>query len=262
VRPLVALFRKELLVLFGSPVAYLTLTCVGLVTALLFFDQLRVYNQVLFVYSSNAMRGFEAGTIPDHVNLRDQVFVPLMETLAITLIAIVPLVTMRVFAEERARGTDELLLVSRLTPRGIVLAKFLATYLFIAVLLAVSFVYPATSVVRAGLGLDHLGAVYLGLLAFAIGIGSIGLACSAYTQSQLVAAISAYGIAFVLYDFGWATPFVGETLGGFLDRISFHSRFAAFSEGLVVPADLIFFASVAALCVALTRMSLDWVRVR
>jgi hypothetical protein len=66
----------------------------------------------------------------------------------------------------------------------------------------------------------------------------------------------------VFYDFGWATPFVGETLGGFLDRISFHTRFAAFSEGLVVPADLIFFAGVAALGAALARTSLDWVRVR
>lgn len=261
-RPFRALFRKELAVLFGSPVAYLTLTFVGLVTALLFFDHLRVYNQVLFVYSSNALRGFETGTIPDHVNLRDQVFVPLMETLAITLIALVPLVTMRVFAEERARGTDELLLTSRLTPGQIVLAKFLATYFFIAILLAVSFVYPATSVVRAGLGLEHLGAVYLGLLAVAIGIGSIGLACSAFTQSQLVAAVSAYAIAFVFYDFSWASPFVGEQLGGFLERISFHLRFAAFSEGLVVPADLVFFVGVAALCGALARTSLDLVRVR
>lgn len=260
--PARALFRKELAVLFGSPVAYLTLTFVGLVTALLFFDHLRVYNQVLFVYSSNAMRGFEAGTIPDHVNLRDQVFVPLMETLAITLIALIPLVTMRVFSEERARGTDELLLTSRLTPRDIVLAKFLATYLFIAVLLLVSFVYPATSVVRAGLGLEHLAAVYLGLLAFSAGIGSIGLACSAFTRSQLVAAISAYGITFVVYDFGWALPFVGETLGGVLDRLSFHTRFSSFSEGLVVPADLIFFTGVAAIAIALARASLDLVRVR
>jgi len=261
-RPLRALFRKELTVLFGSPVAYLTLTFVGLVTALLFFDHLRVYNQVLFVYTSNAMRGFEAGTIPDHVNLRDQVFVPLMQTLAVTLIALVPLVTMRVFAEERARGTDELLLTSRLTPAQIVFAKFAATYVFIALMLAVSFVYPATSVVRAGLGIEHLGAVYLGLLAVAVGIASIGLACSAFTGSQLVAAISAYGISFVMYDFGWASPFVGEGLGGVLDRLSFSTRFSAFAEGLVVPADALYFVGLSAVCVALTRASLDLVRVR
>ena len=260
--PLRALFRKELQVLFGSPVAYLTLTFVGLVTALLFFDQLRVYNQILFVYTSNSLRGFEVGTIPDNVNLRDQVFVPLMETLSITLIGIIPLVTMRVFAEERARGTDELLLTSQLSPRAIVFAKFAATYLFVAVLLAVSFVYPATSVVRAGLGLEHLGAVYLGLLAVAIGIASIGLVCSAFTASQLVAAISAYGIAFVMYDFGWASPFVGERLGAVLDALSFQTHFAAFSEGLVVVADVFYFLGLAAVCVAITRASLDLVRVR
>ena len=77
-----------------------------------------------------------------------------------------------------------------------------------------------------------------------------------------MAAVSAYAIAFVFYDFGWASPFVGEQLGTFLDRISFHTRFAAFSEGLVVPADLVFFVGVAALCIALARTSLDLVRVR
>jgi ABC-2 type transport system permease protein len=261
-RPVAALFRKELQVLFGSPVAYLTLTFVGLVTALLFFDRLRLYNQILFVYTSNGMRGFEAGTIPDYVNLRDQVFVPLMETLSVTLIAIVPLVTMRVFAEERAHGTDELLLTSRLTPADIVFAKFAATYVFVAVMLAVSFVYPATSVVRAGLGIEHLGAVYVGLLAVAVGISSIGLACSAFTRSQLVAAISAYGIAFVMYDFGWAAPFVGDRLGALLESLSFQTRFAAFSEGLIVPADALYFVGLAAVCIAITRASLDLVRVR
>ena len=88
-------------------VAYLTLTMVGLVTALVFFDHLRVYNQTLFVWASSTMGGFETDTIPDYINLRTLVFLPVMEQLALMLIGLVPLVTMRVFAEERARGTDE-----------------------------------------------------------------------------------------------------------------------------------------------------------
>ena len=59
------------------------------------------------------MGGFDSDTIPDYVNLWDSVFFPVMETLGLTLIGAVPLVTMRVFAEERARGTDELLLTTR-----------------------------------------------------------------------------------------------------------------------------------------------------
>ena len=105
---------------------------VALVTALIFFDHLRLYNQILFVYASATMGGFASDSVPDYVNLWDSVFFPVMETLGLTLIGIVPLITMRVFAEERARGTDELLLTTRLTPGQIVLAKFAVTYLFVA----------------------------------------------------------------------------------------------------------------------------------
>ncbi len=259
---LAALVRKELLVLFGSPVAYLTLALIGTVTALLFFDHLRIYNQILFLYSTAVMGGFDSGTIPDYVSVRDTVFLPVMEQLALTLIGLVPLATMRVFAEERLRGTDELLFTSQLSPTQIVGGKFLATFVFVAVLLGVSFVYPATSVLRAGLGMEHLLAVYLGLFVLGLGLASIGLACSAFTTSQLVAAVSAYAVAFVLYDFGWANSFVGESVAVVLDRLSLHPRFTGFAEGVVSLADLVYFAALSAACAVLARLSLDWLRIR
>lgn len=257
-----ALVRKELALLFGSPVAYLTLTMVGLVTALVFFDHLRVYNQILFLYSSSSMGGFEADTIPPYVNLRDQVFLPVMEQLALTLIGLIPLATMRVFAEERARGTDELLLSTPVSPSTIVAGKFFTTYVFVAGMMAVSFIYPATSLWQARLGLEHLAAVYIGLFALGIALASIGLLCSAFTQSQLVAAISAYAIAFVLYDFTWTADFVSEGVFDVLEALSLHVRFGAFAEGLVPLADLCFFAGVALVCFAVARLSLDLTRVR
>jgi ABC-2 type transport system permease protein len=262
VRELVALVGKELAILFGSPMAYLTLTLVALVTSLLFFDYLRAYNQILFVYSSQVMGGFETGTIPDQINVQDQVFVPLMEQLALTLIGLIPLVTMRVFAEERARGTDELLMTTLLSPTQIVVGKFAATYLFVALLLGVSFVYPAASIWQAGLGGWHLAAVYLGLLFFGFGVASIGLVCSAFTASQLVAAISAYAAAFVLYDFGWARQFASPAVARALSWVELHGRFASFAEGLVPIADLVFFVGVGLVGAALARLSLDLVRVR
>lgn len=260
-RPFVALVRKELASLFGSPVAYLTLTMVGVVTALVFFDHLRLYNQLLFVYASTTMGGFETDTIPDYVTLRTQVFLPVMEQLALMLIGLIPLVTMRVFAEERARGTQELLLTTRLTPNQIVAGKFAATFVFVAVMLAVSLVYPATSLVRAGLGLPHLLAVYAGLFALGLGVASIGLVCSAFTRSQLVAAVSAYAAAFVLYDFTWASAFVGEGAATLLDALSLHPRFGGFAEGLVSLADLAYFAGIALVAFALVRLSFDLERV-
>jgi ABC-2 type transport system permease protein len=257
-----ALVRKELAVLFGTPMAYLVLAFVGLVTALLFFDHLRVYNQILFVYTSNQTGGFELGTVPQRVNLQDQVFLPLMEQLTVTLIGIVPLVTMRFFAEERARGTDEWLLTSRLSPAQIVAGKFIACFFFVALLLAISLVYPATSVVRAGLGVQHLAVVYAGLVVLGFALAAIGLACSALASSQLMAAVAAYAVAFLFYDLGWMSPFVSDAAARTLDALSFHSRFAGFAEGVMALSDVAFFGGVVGVSVAVARLGLDLVRVR
>jgi len=138
VTALMALVRKEFASLFGAPTAYLTLTMVALVTALIFFDHLRLYNQILFVFASSNMGGIESDTIPDYINLWDAVFFPVMETLGLTLVGAVPLLTMRVFAEERARGTDELLISTHLTPGQIVMAKFAVTFVFVTLMMTVS----------------------------------------------------------------------------------------------------------------------------
>jgi ABC-2 type transport system permease protein len=256
-----ALIRKEFASLFGSPRSYAALTMVALVTALIFFDHLTLYNQILFIYSSTTMGGFDTDTIPDYVNLWDSVFFPVMETLGLTLIGAVPLITMRVFSEERARGTDELLVTTGLTPGRIVFGKFAVTFLFVALMMAASFVYPAVAIERGGLGAQHLAAVFTGLTLHGIGLASIGLACSAFTSSQLVAAIAAWATAFVLWDFRWAQPFVGERTAAFLDAISLHPRYGAFSEGIVDVADVAYFAGLALVGMAVARFSFDVRRV-
>jgi ABC-2 type transport system permease protein len=256
-----ALVKKELATLFASPLAYLALTMVMLVTALIFFDHLRIYNQILFLYASSTMGGFESDTIPDHINVRDSVFFPVLETLGITLIALIPVITMRVFAEERARGTDELLLTTHLSPTQIVGAKFLVTYGFVVLMMAGSFVYPAMATVEGGIGAEHLLAVFAGLSLHALGLASLGLACSAWSSSQLVAAVASWAAGFVLWDFAWAGPFVGERGGRFLDLISMHPRYGAFSEGIVNLEHFAYFAGLGLLCAALSRFAFDWRRV-
>jgi ABC-2 type transport system permease protein len=256
-----ALMRKELASLFGAPTAYLALTMVALVTALIFFDHLRLYNQILFVYASATMGGFASDSVPDYVNLWDSVFFPVMETLGLTLIGTVPLITMRVFAEERARGTDELLLATRLTPGKIVLAKFAVAYLFVALMMAVSFLYPATAIEQGGLGLEHLLAVFLGLTLHGIGLASIGLACSAFTSSQLVAAVSAWAVAFLLWDLTWASSIVGDRIAVLLDALSIQPRYSSFAGGVVSLANLVYFAGLALVSLAAARLSFDLRRV-
>jgi ABC-2 type transport system permease protein len=261
VTPLGALIRKEFASLFGSPTAYLALTMVALVTALIFFDHLRIYNQILFVFATTTMGGFEIGTVPDYINLWDTVFFPVMDMLGLTLIGAVPLVTMRVFSEERSRGTDELLISTHLTPWKIVLGKFIATFLFVVLMMAVSFIYPATAIGEGGLGIEHLAAVFVGLSLHGIAIAAIGLACSAFTSSQLIAAISGWALAFVLWDFSWANAFVSEGVAKFLEALALHQRYSSFAEGVVSVANVLYFVGIAAVAMAVARFSFDLRRV-
>jgi len=262
VTALFALARKEFASLFGAPTAYLTLTMVALVTALIFFDHLRLYNQILFVYASSNMGGFETDTIPDYINLWDSVFFPVMQILGITFIGAVPLVTMRVFSEERARGTDELLLTTHLTPLRIVIAKFSVTFAFVIGMVAVSFIYPAAAISRGGLGAQHLGAVFIGLTLHGIAVASIGLMCSAFTSSQLVASVTAWVIAFVWWDFGWMHPLLNESTAAILDALSLHPRYSGFAEGIVSLADIAYFIALVAVAMAVTRFSFDLRRIQ
>jgi ABC-2 type transport system permease protein len=252
-----ALMRKESNVLFGSPIAYGVLFMVTLLTAITFFEHLRLYNQILFVFASNTMGGFESDTIPTHVNLIDTVFNPVMEQLGVLLIIPIPLVTMRVFAEERERGTDELLLTSGMTAVQIIIAKYSVAFGFVVLMMLLSFIYPVTAIEQGGLGMKHLASVFMGLSLLAIGIASIGLVCSAYTSSQIVAAASTVALTFIFYDFGWTHAFVSESVAHALDAISLHQRFAQMAEGFVLLSDLVYFAALALISAVLTRLSFE-----
>ena len=113
-----ALARKEMRQLFASPIAYVVLTVYVALTGIYFFQHLVSYNQLLFVYQSEGMTGggFDQGTVPSQINVLNEVFVPSADDFGLFLLVVLPLVTMRVFSEERANGTDELLLTSGLRP--------------------------------------------------------------------------------------------------------------------------------------------------
>jgi hypothetical protein len=128
-------------------------------------------------------------------------------------------------------------------------------------MMAASFVYPLTAIVQGGLGFRHLLAVFLGLLLLALGIASIGLVCSAFTRSQIIAAATTVAIAFLFYDFGWTHAFVSEDMARFLDVISLHPHFGRFSEGLVHLDDVAYFGALAVVAGAIAKLSIELRRV-
>ncbi|HTO53351.1 MAG TPA: ABC transporter permease [Myxococcota bacterium] len=264
IRRLWALSRKELRQLFASPIAYVVLTVYVALTGIYFFQHLVSYNQLLFVYQSEGMTGggFDQGTVPTRINVLNEVFVPSADDFGLFLLVVLPLVTMRVFAEERANGTDELLLTSGLRPYEVALAKHGVTYGFVMLLLLGSAIYPAVVVMRASLGMEHLAALYLGQLFYGCAVASIGLACSAFTSSQIVAAVLGYAIPFVLLDFAWLSNTVSEGVAALLREVALLSHYGSFARGVIELRNVVYFAGIIGLGWLVSVASLELSRAR
>jgi ABC-2 type transport system permease protein len=256
--------RKELRQVFSSPIAYVVLTVYVALTGIYFFQHLVSYNQLLFVYQSEGLTagGFDQGTVPSQINVLNEVFVPSSDDFGLFLLVVLPLVTMRVFAEERANGTDELLSTSGLRPWEIALGKHLATYTFVCLLLLGSALYPAVVVLRASLGFEHLFALYLGQLCYGCAVASLGLVCSSFTRSQIVAAALGYAIPFVLLDFAWLSNTVSESAASVLREIALLSHYGSFARGVIELRNVVYFAGVAVLGWILSVASLELARAR
>ena len=92
-------------------------------------------------------------------------------------------------------------------------------------------------------------------------LAALGLVCSAFSRNQLVAAVAALALGFVLWDFSWASGFLTEGTMRFLDGISFHSHYRFFAEGVVILSHVAYFVGVVIVCFALARFSFDLRRV-
>lgn len=262
-RRLWALVRKELRTLFQSPIAYVVLTAFICLNGVYFFQNLLYYNRQLFVYGVRNLGGsIESGTIPLSVSVLQDVFIPLAGDMSLILLALIPLITMRVFAEERAQGTDELLLTTPLRPGEVAVAKHLACYVFVFIMIASSAIYPAVAISKENLGVGHLLALYLGQLGYGISLAAIGLACSSLTRSQIVAAVLAYAIPFVIYDFGWIEPVVSEPIARALAQVELRSHFEGFAHGIVELRHGLYFVGMILLGYTVSHASLELTRAR
>lgn len=263
-RRLRALLRKELRTLFASPMAYIVLTAFVSLSGVYFFQQLIAYNQLLFAFQSEGLgaTSFDQGTVPLQINTLNELFLPFAGDLHLFLLAVIPLITMRVFAEERANGTDELLLTTPIRTWEVAVAKHAATYLFVMLLLLVSAIYPAVVVSKSRLGMSHLGALYIGQLSYGIAIAAIGLACSSLTRSQVVAAIVAYAVPFILLDFAWLEPMLSEQVALVLREATIQSHLDSFGRGVLELRHAVYFVGVTVFGFTVSVAALELVRAR
>jgi ABC-2 type transport system permease protein len=237
-RTLWVIARREVWSYLTSPVAYVVSAIFLSIVGFLFYG-------VAKLASERSMQWLQfQGSLPAF-NVIQLVFRPVFQDMALVLVFVVPLLTMRLFAEERRQRTYDLLFSAPISIVAIVGGKFVAAVLIYTVLLMLTLilplilgqfaVFPWTALASAYLGLWLLGLVFIG----------VGLFASTLTEYQIVAAFTGVGILLVL----WVIGLIGQdaeitVLAAVLKKLSVSIHFDGFVQGLISTSSLLFFLSL------------------
>lgn len=173
------------------------------------------------------------------------------------LLAMVPLLTMRLVAEERRLGTLELLWTYPLRDWEIVVGKYLACMLVVLAMLAGTLVYPALLSRFQAVDPGPLVAGYLGLVLLAAAFVACGLFLSALTDSQIVAGAATYGVLLFFWILTWNEAALSEGALRALVPFSLFDRFQVFATGGIDTRDVSFFVLFAVAFLGFTLLALD-----
>jgi ABC-2 type transport system permease protein len=251
-RNIATIAGKEIRSLFVSPIAYVVLTGFLLLGGWFFFNLLFRFSAAVNFYTGmQNMEGLQS------LNLNDYVIAPLLHNLTIVLVIMIPIITMRAFAEEKRSGTYELLLTSPLRVTEIVLGKFLAAAAFIAIMILLTAIYPGILLFFGNPELGVVAAGYLGLFLLAAVFVSVGLLTSSLTENQIVAAVTCFVVLLLLYVISWPAETAGSPLGDLLKYLSVTEHFSEMVKGLIDTRDIVYFLSLIVLGLFLTHRAVE-----
>jgi ABC-2 type transport system permease protein len=249
VRNVLAIAGKELRSYFASPMGYIL---IGLF-ALLFGAFFRVYLTGFAERSQQMAMGGGGGSI----NVNEWMIRGVLHNVAIIILFIMPMVTMRTYAEEKRSGTMELLLTSPITDLQIILGKFLgAMGLFVAMLLVtaidIAILFrignPEWKPVLAGyLGLLLLGGCFL----------AVGLLISSLTKNQIVAGVMTFAVFLLLWIINWFADSVGPTGRTIVSFLSITEHLDDFTKGIIDTKHIVYYLSFITFGLFLTAKSVD-----
>jgi len=232
------IFKKELRLYFGSFIAYSLATAFLLLTGYFFYTDMVFYD--LF---------------GDFMDITSSLWVYYFQDVRFVSLLILPLLTMRLFAEEKKLGTIELLWTYPLKDPQIILGKFFACFLVYILMVLGTLVYLLLlfSVHNFAWGPPLAG--YLGVILLGATFIACGTFISSLTENQVVSAMSTYGVLVFFWFLTWNEEAVGPQLIGAISRFSLFDRFEDFSKGVINTQDIVFFVLATLFFLYLTLQS-------
>jgi ABC-2 type transport system permease protein len=251
---ILAIYRKELQSYFASPLAYLIAGVFWFLAGLFFVIILQSAIQQVVELD---LRGG-----PQPIDVPSEVLQGFLQVMGSLVLVILPILSMGLYAEERKRGTLELLATSPLTNWVVALGKLLGVLTFFVTLVVPLLIYEAIAFNAADPPLQPWALLvgHGGLILLAAAILSLGLFISSLTESSILAAILTFGLILLL----WVLDVIGQNLGGsmgaVLNHLSLLKHYTDLIQGVVDTSGLILFASYIFLGLFLTAQSIDALR--
>ena len=235
--PVQTIIAKELRSYFVSPIAYVIgavfLAIVGLLS---YWAVINASNQ--------ALRMMQIQNTFARINLNDLVFRPVFYSMNLVLMLVLPLLTMRLFAEERKLRTFELLMTSPIGINEIVTGKFLSAVLIYVGLLGLTGLIPLVLSAYVSFDWNPIFTGFLALLLQGALLIAIGLLASALTENQIIAAFISFGVILILWLLGAFGNLLGDNaLGQLLSYISFTEHYDRLVHGLLDVKDIVYYVS-------------------
>lgn len=246
--------RKELGSYFASPVAYILLIMFGVIFGYFFWNALGMF-VVESIQSQMSGRSFP-------MNLNEWIIRPLLSNVSVIGLFFIPLITMRLFAEEKRTGTIELLATSPVRDTEIILGKWLASVILYACLLLFTAVNFAFLFEYGKPDWKPLLVGYLGLFLLAGALLAIGTFISSLTKNQIIAGAVTFGVCLLLYVFGWVSGYESATWARVLSYMSVATHMESFDKGVLDFKDAIFFITLIFLGLFFTARSMESLRWR
>jgi ABC-2 type transport system permease protein len=245
---ILAIAQKELRSYFASPIAYVIIGFFALV-----FGWFYVVALDYFMRLSMQMG------IPGQgqVNINNMAIRPVLQNVSVVALFVVPMITMRTYAEEKKSGTIELLLTSPVTDFQIIMGKFVGAVGLYLLMVAVTSIHMAILFVYGNPEWKPILTGYLGLLLMGASFISIGLLISSLTKNQIVAGMVTFAVLLLLWTISWMQESAGPMGQKILQALSLTDRFDDFTKGVIDLKHVVYYLSFIGFGLFLTAKSVD-----
>ena len=232
-RIILSITRKELVVYFTSPTAYIVAGVFLALTGVFFIDS------VSQPFAEATLRGL------------------LLNSTFFLMTLLPPILTMRLLAEEQKLGTIELLLTAPVRDYEVVVAKYLASFVILSATILLTLFYAVILLYYSSPDMGPIFSGYLGFLLYGSAALAIGLLASSLTGNQIVAAVVGFGIILLFTIIDRVSDILTGTVANVLAQLSLTTHFEAFSKGVIATSDVTYYLILTGVFLFLTTRSLE-----